>query len=252
MTAQSDPYVRVYYRIIDDPKFEEVFPDDRMLATWLRLLLTADATFPAPAPIPQGVSKVALAYLVGVHLVDLLPASRYRMHGMESERGKRSDQARSAANARYGRSALPHALAVREHSVSSAGAVDTQMHSAPLLSAPLLSEKNPRLNDLLALFMELTGQSYALPPHGKHAENLERWVAKDGWAAVETAARQASEDLGPYPEVGQLVFSIDALLHPPLAPKRLNGKEVEKADAEALTAALRDRANKRIAEGAAS
>ena len=152
MTAQTDPYVRVYYRIIDDPKFAEVFPDDRMLATWLRLLLTADATFPAPAPIPHGVSKAALAYLVEVRLVDLLPASRYRMHGMEAERGKRSDQARAAANARHSRDAQANAVAMREQSGSNAGAVGTQMHSAPLLSVPLLS------NPLLSTAEQRTGQ----------------------------------------------------------------------------------------------
>lgn len=236
MTAQTDPYVRVYYRAIDDPKFLAVWDDDKRLATWLRLLMTADATYPAPAPLPHGVNRAALAHLVDVRLVDLMPGSRYRMHGMVSERGKRSDQARAAANARYGRDAQGNATGVLPQSVSSAGAeqraVRPHLHSETAETAKPIRDETPRAL-LSGLFEELTGRPYALPPHGKHAENLSRWVEKEGWPAVETAARLAAEDLGSYPEVGQLVFSIDAILHPPLAARGVSAKDAAaKADAE--------------------
>ncbi len=32
MTAQPDPYIRVYYRIADDPRFESVYGCDAALA----------------------------------------------------------------------------------------------------------------------------------------------------------------------------------------------------------------------------
>jgi len=54
MTAQPTPYVRVYYSITDDEKFAELYDDDGALASWLRLLITADAMYPAAAPIPAG------------------------------------------------------------------------------------------------------------------------------------------------------------------------------------------------------
>ena len=127
MTAQTDPYVRVYYRIIDDPKFETVFTDDRRLATWLRLLLTADATYPAPAPIPFGIHKATFQVLIDLELIDLMPGNRYRMHGLSAERERRSEQARRAANARHGQSG------------STADASSNGLHSAPLRSEPIRS-----------------------------------------------------------------------------------------------------------------
>ena len=103
MTAQTDPYVRVYYRVIDDPKFRDVFDDDSRLACWLRLLLIADGTYPAPAPIPSGVRRGPLAHLVTAGLVDLEPGNRYRIHGMIGERGGRSQKAADAAAERWRR-----------------------------------------------------------------------------------------------------------------------------------------------------
>jgi len=141
MTAQTDPYVRVYYRVIDDPKFRDVFDDDTRLACWLRLLLIADGTYPAPAPIPHGVKRAALGHLVDVGLVDLEPGSRFRIHGMDTERGGRSRKAAEAARKRWS-DASPDAVAMPAHSVSNATASDTNMHSAPLLSTPLRSSPN--------------------------------------------------------------------------------------------------------------
>jgi hypothetical protein len=140
MAAQTDPYVRVYYRVIDDPKFRDVFDDDARLACWLRLLLIADGTYPAPAPIPAGIKRAALAHLVSSGIIDLEPGGRYRVHGMEPERSRRSSQAEMAARKRW--DARNDATAMRPHSASNAGASDVPMHSAPILSEPILSNPN--------------------------------------------------------------------------------------------------------------
>jgi len=103
MTAQQDPYVRVYYRVIDDPKFTDVFDHDDRLACWLRLLLIADGTYPSPAPIPHGIKRGALAHLVTVGIIDLEPGNRYRIHGMKAEREGRSKKAADAAAERWRR-----------------------------------------------------------------------------------------------------------------------------------------------------
>ncbi len=103
MAAQQDPYVRVYYRVIDDPKFRHVFDDDARLACWLRLLLIADGTYPAPAPIPAGIRRAAFQHLVTVGLVDLEPGHRFRIHGLNNERGTRSERAAEAARERWRR-----------------------------------------------------------------------------------------------------------------------------------------------------
>ena len=87
-------YVRVYYSIIDDERFERVYPEPLVLGTWLRLLLLADAMWPAPAPLPFGISRRALDRLVNVGIVELGPAQHYRIHGMSAERERRSEAGR--------------------------------------------------------------------------------------------------------------------------------------------------------------
>src|SRR3990167_1915555 len=62
MTAQQDPYVRVYYRINSDDKF--VGLDAAAIGTWVKLLIVADAMHPAAAPIPRWVEEEPLAELV--------------------------------------------------------------------------------------------------------------------------------------------------------------------------------------------
>jgi hypothetical protein len=89
-------YCRVYYSIKDDPKFEAIYDDDHHLATWLRLLIAADAIWPASPDIPIGARKASLAALVDVGLVDLGTSRRYRIHGLDAERGARSAAARSS------------------------------------------------------------------------------------------------------------------------------------------------------------
>lgn len=143
MTAQTDPYVRVYYRIIDDPKFEGVYDHDATLATWLRLLLAADAMYPAPATLPRSVKPAALQRLVKAELVDLLPGDRYRLHGLKGERDRRQEQARKAARKRWD-DAGETADAMPEQSDSTAGASGNGMHSDPLQAEP--SQSTPRLS----------------------------------------------------------------------------------------------------------
>jgi hypothetical protein len=97
----SGPYSCVYYSIVNDVKFASIYPDDHHLATWLRLLLQADGTYPAPAPIPRSVCEDSLVALVTAGLVDLVAPDHYQIHGMKAERDRRSSRARDAAWARW-------------------------------------------------------------------------------------------------------------------------------------------------------
>lgn len=83
------PYSRVYWSIVDDPKFADIYDDDRRLATWLRLLILADQSYPASAGIPLGTNQKALAALVDAGLVDRGTGNRFRIHGLDAERAKR-------------------------------------------------------------------------------------------------------------------------------------------------------------------
>lgn len=89
-------YCRVYYTVKDDPKFETIYTDDHHLATWLRLLIAADAIWPASADLPAAARKASVSALVAAGLVDLLPSGRYRIHGLDAERGSRRDAARAS------------------------------------------------------------------------------------------------------------------------------------------------------------
>ena len=99
MTATGSPYSRVYHSIVDDPMFERVYGDDKALATWLRMLLVADAMYPTSAPMPSKGRAVRL--LVEVGLVIELPGNRYTIRGLASERDMRSQSARNAAAVRW-------------------------------------------------------------------------------------------------------------------------------------------------------
>jgi hypothetical protein len=91
--SERAAYSRVYWSIIDDAKFANVYDDDRALAAWTRLLLVADMAWPASAHIPVNTRRQSVAILVGAGLIDLQAGSRYRVHGLDAERNRRKESA---------------------------------------------------------------------------------------------------------------------------------------------------------------
>jgi hypothetical protein len=91
--SERRPYSRVYWSVMDDERFADVYGDDGAFALWVRLLMTADALWPAAAPLPRGAKPRALGKLVDAGIVDLLPGDRYRIHGLDSERERRKQLA---------------------------------------------------------------------------------------------------------------------------------------------------------------
>lgn len=89
----STPYCRVYWTILDDPKFDGIREDMRALGTWTLCLVVADMAYPAPAFVPP-VPAQSFARLVDAGLIDRVDANRYRVHGLEAERARRSEAAR--------------------------------------------------------------------------------------------------------------------------------------------------------------
>jgi hypothetical protein len=87
--SERAPYSRVYWSIVDDPKFAGVYDNDRLLATWLRLLILADQSYPASPAIPLGTNVKSLDKLVEVGLVDRGTGFRFRVHGLDKERARR-------------------------------------------------------------------------------------------------------------------------------------------------------------------
>lgn len=93
-------YSRVYWTIVDDTKFDSIYDHDAHLAAWLRLLLIADQTYPASGQLPAGVKRASVKALVDAGLIDL-SGSRFRIHGLDAERKRRSEPARASAIARW-------------------------------------------------------------------------------------------------------------------------------------------------------
>jgi hypothetical protein len=100
--SERASYSRVYWSIVDDSKFVNVYDSDANLAAWLRLLLIADQAHPASAHLPSNVRRAAVTALAEAELIDLLPGSRYRVHGLDAERERRRIAATSRGPKGFG------------------------------------------------------------------------------------------------------------------------------------------------------
>lgn len=87
--SERAAYSRVYWSIVDDPKFVTIYDHDSHLAAWLRLLLIADQAHPASAHLPSNVKRSSVSALSEAELIDTLPGGRYRIHGLDAERERR-------------------------------------------------------------------------------------------------------------------------------------------------------------------
>lgn len=94
----ADPYSRLYHRFPEE--FRAVYADDRALATWVRLLLQADASWPLRPPLPRSVKPKALGVLTEAGLVTVT-GDTYCIRGLDAERTRRRDAARTGAAQRW-------------------------------------------------------------------------------------------------------------------------------------------------------
>lgn len=92
MTAQSDPYSRVYWRFIRE--FPAIYDDKPTFGWWVTLLIIADGAHPSPAQLPHGVNRKSLDRLVEAGLVTLDTGFRYTIRGLSEERERRAEAGR--------------------------------------------------------------------------------------------------------------------------------------------------------------
>lgn len=94
-------YSRIYWCFPEE--YLEIYNDDRTFATFVRLLLLADGTYPAPPPVPRNVRRAALLTLIAAGLLELTEdGDHYRIKGLVAERQRRKKQAKDAADKRWG------------------------------------------------------------------------------------------------------------------------------------------------------
>ena len=84
------PYSRVYWSIIDDERFADVYDSDALLGLWLRLLLIADQAWPASALLPSGLRRKNVQILRKAGLLEAEGGRKFRVHGLDAERERRS------------------------------------------------------------------------------------------------------------------------------------------------------------------
>lgn len=121
--AERAAYSRVYWSIIDDPKFESIYDHDAHLAAWLRLLIIADQAWPAPAHLPRGIRETSVKALIGSGLIEIQGTDRYRVHGLNAERARRRLDAERIRGARNERDAMSDAQSVHASSGAQSRAV---------------------------------------------------------------------------------------------------------------------------------
>lgn len=94
------PYARVYYVDLERD-YPQVWRDDALLATYVRLLCVAEAMWPGVPEVPRSARSANVKRLVEASLVKLVPPYGFRIKGMDAERSARRNAARIAAAARW-------------------------------------------------------------------------------------------------------------------------------------------------------
>lgn len=95
------PYARVYYDQLEQ-EFPEVWQDATLGWTWLRLLVVAEKMWPTVPEVPRSLRQKSVLRLMELGLVIPVPPHGFRIRGLDAERTRRSNAARSAARNRWG------------------------------------------------------------------------------------------------------------------------------------------------------
>ena len=215
--SERAPYSRVYWSVMDDPKFDGIYEDDAAFALWMRLLMNADALWPAPAPLHRTAKARPLAKLVEAGIVDLLPRDRYRIHGLDSERGRRRDAALRLPKPdpvapQLGTNRVPlasHARAIDETRRETPSQANTHanddgrddLEAFLVITRRAPTPKQRRLLDEVLDRHDLTGPAWSADIMFRHPDDPIGAVieADKAYRAERIAAAQASEKPTPTP-----------------------------------------------------
>lgn len=212
------PYSRVYWEVIDDPKFSGLWDDDRSLAAWLRLLLAADMAWPASASLYHGVNRTALDKLCRAGLVDMQGAGRFRIHGLDKERQQRSDEARRAVSQRNDRSTPVERAYTEDDGWSPTDGLPSRdepskAETRQSRDEPSKSQSAPAF-DVMLLVENLTRRPFNYREGHQVHDTLVGDVAAHGSDKIGDAYREAARSAPGPVDAAQLVFGVHNALHP--------------------------------------
>ena len=103
-------FARFYFDVfIRD--YPDIYTDDAAFATWMRLLVLAERSWPAMPELPRSVRSVPLRKLTTRELVAVGPDHVYALKGFHVERSRRHASASAAARASWSAGARASASA---------------------------------------------------------------------------------------------------------------------------------------------
>jgi hypothetical protein len=98
-SGMTESYSRLYHRFAVE--FPEVYSNDSSLATWVRLLLLADASWPMRPPLPRSAKMRHVQHLAMAGLIEIVGDEEYTVRGLDAERTRRRDAGRTGAAKRW-------------------------------------------------------------------------------------------------------------------------------------------------------
>jgi hypothetical protein len=243
MSGQVDPYVRVYYSISNDEKFRNIYGNNDYLATWLRLLMVADALYPSSAPIPRMTSQESLDALVEAELVEIVGFDQFQVVGLKAERDRRSIAGKKGADSRW--HGNDNALGPDDPGIASP-------EEGPLLDEPRRDKTRPRQDETPRINFDGPGDGLqtllaswgvmGVPLSPKLAVRLDGLVEDYGEEVVRGHLDRLHQDKTNR-EAGQYVFGLsNALRDIPKAPKPVDPSlQAERAREDAAAEKRRKR-----------
>jgi hypothetical protein len=239
-------FVAVYYDLAHE--YPGVYRDDQLLATWLRLLMIAHAIWPAPALLPRSVSDAAVDALALHGLIEVV-GDEFKVLGLDKQRRVRSEQARKAAEARWGRNAERNAASTADADAS--GMPHTTSHnttphtngessSSPTVEdssfavgkSDLVMDGLPHLTPEAVKVLENWTQRPWSQAGQKQLGEFDRLVGDYGLAAVVTAFGKVPQNGTPL-TARQLIWPAMRILEPfPVLDSKAAAQEERQAESQ--------------------
>ena len=204
--SERAPYSRVYWSIMDDPKFDGIRDDCRVMGAWLLLLVQADMSHPAPAHLPRTVPSAATKRLGEAGLIDILTGHRYRIRGLDAERERRKSAAtRDPSGSQSGpkREAVGRIDETRrdEHRQDEADDGRADLEAFLIIKRRAPSPRQRQLLDDVLMRHDLTGPAWAADVMYRHPDDPIGAVIEEdkAWRAERIRAAQEAERPKPIP-----------------------------------------------------